>query len=103
MLRAAANTLANISIDHFYQQSFLKDPEKSILLKMILNTKDINILKSLVVVFTNICTNTNLISELVHSDVLDTIFLLFERDYPQLRGYLSRILAQISIVSECRT
>jgi len=61
VLRAAANTLANISIDHNYQIYFLKDPEKNIVLKLLYNATDIILIKSIIIIFTNISTNNQLL------------------------------------------
>ncbi|CAD8106012.1 unnamed protein product [Paramecium primaurelia] len=102
VLRAAANTLANISIDHTYQQNFLKDPEKTIILKLIYSATDIILIKSIIIIFTNISTNSNLITDLAQQDILNCLFLLYQKDYEELRGYLSRCLSALSVVPECK-
>ncbi|KAM3134586.1 hypothetical protein pb186bvf_013228 [Paramecium bursaria] len=102
VLRAAANTLANISIDHNYQQHFLRDPEKTIILKLINSSKDITLIKSIIIIFANISTNNNLLQDVGQPDILQCLFNLYQKDYDQLRGYLSRCLSALSIVPECR-
>lgn len=80
VLRAAANTLANISIDHNYQIFFLKDPEKNIVLKLLYTATDIILIKSIIIIFTNISTNNSLLSELAQPEILECLFLLYQRD-----------------------
>ncbi|EGR29575.1 hypothetical protein IMG5_153470 [Ichthyophthirius multifiliis] len=118
VLRAAANTLANISLDQAYQSYFLKDPEKSILLRIVKHQEDIQLLMSIVIIFSNIASNLqlNIVSiELLdifidlyyknkviflNSNYIKYFFLFFQ--FTQIIGYIAKVISKFSFDTECR-
>jgi len=111
VIRAAANTLANISLDHQFQSVFLKEPEKSILIKNLKNFEDLGSCMPLVMIFTNICTNNELLAELATIDNLTLFLNLDGKEFPEhdkyynrsmFRSYISNIIAALSVNIDCR-
>lgn len=80
LLRAAANTLSNLSADFQYHEYFLKEPEFTTLLKILQFSDDIRLIKSIVIIITNISTNISLINKLTSGNSLEIIIKLFERE-----------------------
>ncbi|EAR95231.2 hypothetical protein TTHERM_00378950 (macronuclear) [Tetrahymena thermophila SB210] len=104
VMRAAANTLANISLDHAYQVHFLRDPEKSILLNLIKTQEDIQLLKSIIIIFSNVVSNQTL--SIISEELLDIFIKLYlnNRIYYEndIRGYISKVISKFCISPECR-
>lgn len=50
--------LANFSADFYYHEHFLKEPEVTMLLKLLYDGKDGKILEHILALVTNLCTNT---------------------------------------------
>ena len=80
VLRAAANTLANISADFSYHEFLLKEPEFTTLLKILQFSSDIKLIKSIIIIITNISTNVAMINKLISQNFLDILFKLFENE-----------------------
>lgn len=102
LLKAASNTLSNLSADFSYHEYFLKEPEFTTLLKILQFSDEIRLIKSIVIIITNISTNIAVINKLISGNSLDIIMKLFERDRPELIGYLSKTIAGLSVSQECR-
>jgi hypothetical protein len=71
-------------------------------LKLLYTATDVILVKSIIIIFTNISTNNSILQELAQPDIIDCLFLLYQRDYDIVRGYLSRCLSALAIIPECR-
>lgn len=50
------------------------------MLKLLYTAQDIILVKSIIIIFTNISTNNTLLSELAQPDIIECLFLLYSRD-----------------------
>ena len=57
VLEAAAMALANFSADFYYHEHFLKEPEITMLLKILHEGKEGRIIEHVLALITNLCTN----------------------------------------------
>lgn len=80
LLKAASNTLSNLSADFAYHEYFLKEPEFTTLLKILQFSDEIRLIKSIIIIITNISTNLSMINKLISGNSLEIIMKLFERD-----------------------
>lgn len=58
---------------HFY-----KDPEKNILTRILKKTDDIKLLQYIITVFTNLCTNSELLPEIASNELIEIFIKLYD-------------------------
>ena len=102
VLLAASNTLANISADFRYHIHFLKEPELTIIMKILQFSDDLKLIKNILIIITNICTNEVMIPKFLSSNCLEIILKLFDKERLELVGYLATAISGLCISQESR-
>ena len=66
--------------DFTYHEIFLKEPELTIILKILQYSDDIKLIKSIIIIMTNICTNRAMIDKLISKNLLDIFIKFIKRE-----------------------
>jgi hypothetical protein len=73
VLEAAAMALANFSADFFYHEHFLKEPEITMLLKILDEGKEGRVIEHVLALITNLCTNPSNAQKLNQKHLCDLL------------------------------
>jgi hypothetical protein len=73
VLEAAAMALANFSADFYYHEFFLKEPEVTMILKILFEGKEGRIIEHILGLICNLCTNTGNALKLYQKHLCDLL------------------------------